>query len=104
MLKTLGGEGRGYLSFPMRGFTLALDFRRRRGITTLLEKLTAITRDHGGRVYLAKDAVLSAEQFRAMYPKVASFEECCVASIRTRISPPIRRGASASSRRGPGRP
>ena len=75
VLKTLGGEGRGHLSFPMHGFTLALDFRRRRGITTLLEKLSAITRDHGGRVYLAKDAVLTPEMFRAMYPKVGAFEE-----------------------------
>jgi decaprenylphospho-beta-D-ribofuranose 2-oxidase len=59
----------------MRGFTLALDFRRRRGIEALLAKLSSITRDHGGRVYLAKDALLSPDLFRAMYPKVGAFEE-----------------------------
>ena len=29
VLKTLGGEGQGYLSFPVRGYTLALDFPRK---------------------------------------------------------------------------
>ena len=37
VLKTLGGVGKGMLSFPMRGYTLALDFPRRNGIESLLE-------------------------------------------------------------------
>lgn len=75
VLKTLGGEGRGYLSFPMRGYTLALDFPRRQGVDELLLRLEKITLDHGGRVYLAKDATLSAEGFAAMYPKLPAFRE-----------------------------
>jgi decaprenylphospho-beta-D-ribofuranose 2-oxidase len=75
VLKTLGGEGRGYLSFPMRGHTLALDFPRRRGADELLARLERITLDHGGRVYLAKDARLSAAGFAAMYPKLPRFRE-----------------------------
>ncbi|KKL87356.1 hypothetical protein LCGC14_1935520, partial [marine sediment metagenome] len=67
---TLGGEGRGYLSFPMRGHTLALDFPAKPGVSELLQKLERITLDHGGRIYLAKDSVMSAESFAAMYPKV----------------------------------
>ncbi len=74
VLKTLGGEGRGYLSFPMRGFTLALDFPRRPGVEALLTNLERLTLDHGGRVYLAKDAVLSPAGFRAMYPRLAEFQ------------------------------
>lgn len=70
VLKTLGGEGRGYLSFPMRGHTLALDFPAKPGVTELLQKLERITLDHGGRIYLAKDSVMSAESFAAMYPKL----------------------------------
>lgn len=73
VLKTLGGEGRGYLSFPMRGYTLALDFPARPGIKELLKRLERITMEHGGRVYLAKDACLSPEAFRAMYPKLDAF-------------------------------
>jgi decaprenylphospho-beta-D-ribofuranose 2-oxidase len=74
VLKTLGGEGRGYLSFPMRGFTLALDFPRRAGVEALLTRLEKLTLDHGGRIYLAKDAVLSPAGFRAMYPKLPAFQ------------------------------
>ena len=75
VLKTLGGEGRGMLSFPLRGYTLALDFPRRNSIETLMAKLEGITLDHGGRIYLAKDAVLSPEGFAAMYPRRDVFQE-----------------------------
>ncbi len=71
VLKTLGGAGRGHLSFPMRGYTLALDFPRRDKAGALLVRLERIVLDHGGRVYLAKDAVLSADGFAAMYPGLA---------------------------------
>ena len=74
VLKTLGAEGRGYLSFPMRGYTLALDFPRRGGVEDVLRRLERLTLDHGGRIYLAKDAVLSPEGFRAMYPKLPEFQ------------------------------
>ncbi len=73
VLKTLGGEGEGYLSFPQRGYTLALDFPCKAGTGELLGSLESITRDHGGRVYLAKDACLSPEGFAAMYPKLDLF-------------------------------
>ncbi len=75
VLKTLGGEGRGHLSFPMRGYTLALDFPHRRGTAELFSRLEATTRDHGGRVYLAKDSLLSPEGFQAMYPRLAEFRQ-----------------------------
>ena len=74
VLKTLGGEGRGLLSFPLRGYTLALDFPRRGGVEDLMGRLERITLDHGGRIYLAKDAVLSAAGFRAMYPRLGEFQ------------------------------
>jgi decaprenylphospho-beta-D-ribofuranose 2-oxidase len=73
VLKTLGGEGRGMLSFPLRGFTLALDLPRRDDTTALFARLEALTLDHGGRIYLAKDALLSAAGFQRMYPKLGEF-------------------------------
>ncbi len=73
VLKTLGGEGRGFLSFPMRGVTLALDIPRGTGADALMQKLERISRDAGGRIYLAKDATMSAETFAATYPGLPAF-------------------------------
>jgi decaprenylphospho-beta-D-ribofuranose 2-oxidase len=70
VLKRLGAQGRGLLSFPTAGYTLALDLPiRDDGLFTLLNKLDEIVLKYDGRVYLAKDARLSAKSFRAMYPR-----------------------------------
>jgi decaprenylphospho-beta-D-ribofuranose 2-oxidase len=73
VLKTLGGEGRGMLSFPLRGFTLALDLPRRADTPALFGRLERLTLDHGGRIYLAKDALVSADGFARMYPRLSEF-------------------------------
>ncbi len=73
VLKTMGGEGRGHLSFPMRGYTLALDFPARAAVTDLLRRLEDITLDYGGRIYLAKDSVMSEAGFARMYPALREF-------------------------------
>ncbi|MCG8546097.1 MAG: FAD-binding oxidoreductase [Alphaproteobacteria bacterium] len=75
VLKTMGGEGRGYLSFPMRGFTLALDFPERPATRDVLARLEAITLEHNGRIYLAKDSCLSPEGFARMYPALDTFRQ-----------------------------
>lgn len=85
VLKTLGGAGPGHLSFPQRGFTLALDFPRRTRTQDLLARMERIVLDHGGRVYLAKDATLSPEGFAAMYPKLDPFRE-----VLARVDPDAR--------------
>jgi decaprenylphospho-beta-D-ribofuranose 2-oxidase len=74
VLKTLGSEGRGFLSFARRGWTLALDFPRTSRVTALMSRLEQITLDHGGRIYLAKDALLSPAGFRAMYPALPDLQ------------------------------
>jgi FAD/FMN-containing dehydrogenase len=59
----------GLLSFPRPGVTLALDFPNRAGVTgRLLDALDAVVRRHGGRLYPAKDARMSAADFQASYP------------------------------------
>ena len=93
VLKTMGSEGRGHLSFPLSGFTLALDFPRRRGTRELLGRLESIARDHGGRVYLAKDATLAPESFRAMYPKLDAFRE-----VLARVDPEARLNSDMARR------
>lgn len=70
VLKRLGVQGRGMLSFPMAGYTLALDIPvRNAGTFALLDALDQIVMRHGGRVYLAKDARLAADAFHTMYPR-----------------------------------
>jgi FAD/FMN-containing dehydrogenase len=74
VLKLMGAAGEGPLSFPMEGYTLALDFPVRRGTLALLDELDEITAAHGGRVYLAKDARTGGETLRRGYPQLGEFE------------------------------
>jgi len=64
----------GMLSFPRPGVTLALDFPNR-GRTTfdLLNELDALVLRHGGRVYPAKDARMSARSFQTFFPEWREF-------------------------------
>lgn len=60
----------GLLSFPMEGATLALDLPNRGESTRrLLDDMTAVVTEAGGRIYPAKDAAMSAEAFRSGYPE-----------------------------------
>ena len=94
VLKRLGAQGGGLLSFPMTGYTLALDLPiRDDGLFVLLDKLDEIVLRHGGRVYLAKDARLSADSFRAMYPRYEEWLE-----IKKAIDPQNRFNSSLSRR------
>ena len=98
VLKRFGAQGRGLLSFPMEGYTLALDMPvRDAGLFALLDELDAIVLGYGGRVYLAKDARLSAESFRAMYPR---YEEWL--KIKHAIDPQNKFSSSMARRLGIG--
>ena len=72
VLKRFGKGSFGLLSFPMEGYTLALDFPANAANFALLERLDAITRDHGGRIYLAKDSRTEALT-TAGYPNLERF-------------------------------
>ncbi|MEM9282485.1 MAG: FAD-binding oxidoreductase [Verrucomicrobiota bacterium] len=64
----------GLLSFPREGLTLALDFPNRgEASLKLFEKLDQLVRDSGGRLYPAKDARMSAEDFHHFYPQLEEF-------------------------------
>jgi decaprenylphospho-beta-D-ribofuranose 2-oxidase len=68
VLKRLGDEGVGLMSFPMSGYTLAVDFPNREKALGLIRKLGEQTAEVGGRVYLAKDSLASGATIKAMYP------------------------------------
>lgn len=75
VLKTFGdGPSPGMLSFPRAGTTLALDFPNRGASTlALMERLDAIVREAGGRLYPAKDGRIPAGMFQAGYPNWRDF-------------------------------
>ena len=68
VLKRLGPGSRHPMSFPVAGYTLAVDLPNRPGAERLLAELNAAAAAAGGRVYLAKDSTLTPEQAHAMYP------------------------------------
>jgi decaprenylphospho-beta-D-ribofuranose 2-oxidase len=81
VLKKLG-DGSGVMSFPMRGYTLALDFPIESDLFSFLNELDELVVAAGGRLYLAKDARQSRATFEAGYPALSEFRE-----IRRTIDP-----------------
>jgi decaprenylphospho-beta-D-ribofuranose 2-oxidase len=82
VLKLFGAAGGGYLSFPMEGYTLALDFPADSETFILFAELDRIVAAHGGRLYLAKDACSGPEMLRQGYPRLDRFR-----SVRAGIDP-----------------
>jgi FAD/FMN-containing dehydrogenase len=74
VLKQLGPSA-GTLSFPMEGFTLALDLPVTDDLFPLLDELDRGVVAAGGRLYLAKDSRQSRATFEAGYPGLPAFRE-----------------------------
>jgi FAD/FMN-containing dehydrogenase len=72
VLKRLG-EQAGRFSFPMPGYTLALDFPVSRPTLALVNELDRIVLDHGGRFYLAKDGRMAAQTLAASDARARDF-------------------------------
>ena len=73
VLKRFGPQDSAF-SFPMEGYTLALDFPMKPRTEALLERLDGIALAHGGRFYLAKDSRMRAQTLRAADARTAEFE------------------------------
>ncbi len=73
VLKRFGPGNRSPMSFPIHGWTLAVDLPVRPGLDDLLTGLDELVVGSGGRVYLAKDSRTTAATLRRMYPRVDEF-------------------------------
>jgi len=75
VLKLYGKANDNYLSFPMEGYSLALDFKIEKGLFKLLDKLDEVVVKYNGRIYLTKDVRVSKEVFEKGYPQIDTFRE-----------------------------
>jgi decaprenylphospho-beta-D-ribofuranose 2-oxidase len=83
VLKRLGPRDGGLLSFPLQGWTLALDIPAwATGLRPALDQLDELVAAAGGRVYLTKDLRLRRDLLATMYPQLDRFE-----AERARVDP-----------------
>jgi len=74
VLKQFGKANDYFLSFPIEGYTLALDFKLTKTAISTLHKLEELVLGMDGKIYLTKDAVMQEKTFKATYPKWEEFE------------------------------
>ena len=83
VFKRLGAAFGGPLSFPLEGWTLAVDIpAAAQGLRSALDELDELVAGAGGRVYLTKDARLGRGALNAMYPQLDRFH-----AQRARVDP-----------------
>ena len=75
VIKDCGPEGKGMLSFPMKGISIALDIPVRDDTQALVDALNEQVIREGGRIYLTKDQFTRREHFLAMEPRLEAFQE-----------------------------
>jgi decaprenylphospho-beta-D-ribofuranose 2-oxidase len=82
-LKRFGPGSDGMLSFPIEGWTVAVDIPAAApGLAAELDRADRMLASAGGRVYLAKDSRLAPETLGEMYPQLPRWRE-----IRARLDP-----------------
>jgi decaprenylphospho-beta-D-ribofuranose 2-oxidase len=86
VIKDCGAEGKGMLSFPRPGMSIAMDFPiHPRKTPALVDRLNELVIAEGGRIYLTKDTFTRPEHFRAMEPRLEAFN-----AVRRRWDPEVR--------------
>ncbi len=94
VIKDCGPEGRGMLSFPRAGMSIAMDFPIHPEKTpVLVNRLNELVIAEGGRIYLTKDTFTRAEHFQAMETRLAAFN-----AVRRKWDPDARIRSAQSVR------
>lgn len=75
VLKLYGPSNENWISFPMEGYSLALDFKMQAKLPPFIDEMCQIVSTYNGRVYLAKDALIKQETFEKGYPMVKKFRQ-----------------------------
>jgi decaprenylphospho-beta-D-ribofuranose 2-oxidase len=73
VFKDCGPEGKGLLSFPLEGTSIAIDMAVSPDIQSIVDRLNEFVIAAKGRIYLTKDRFTRAEHFRAMEPRLDAF-------------------------------
>ena len=73
VIKDCGPEGKGLLSFPLEGTSVAVDMAVSPDIQRIVDRLNEFVIAAGGRIYLTKDRFTRANHFRAMEPRLPAF-------------------------------
>lgn len=93
VIKDCGPEGRGMLSFPLPGISIAVDLAITPETQALVDALNEFVIEQGGRIYLTKDGFTRPEHFAAMEPRLAKWQE-----VRRRWDPDGRLKSAQSVR------
>jgi decaprenylphospho-beta-D-ribofuranose 2-oxidase len=83
VLKRFGDQNSGLLSFPLKGWTLAVDVSASfHGLSELLDEMDSHVVESGGRIYLSKDSRMNPYYLGTMYPRLNEF-----LAVKNRIDP-----------------
>ncbi|MDB2708492.1 FAD-binding oxidoreductase [Amylibacter sp.] len=74
VLKRFGAQESKF-SFPMAGYTLALDFPVKKKTLDLMDELDSITLKYKGRFYLAKDSRMSPKVFQQSEHRISAYKK-----------------------------
>lgn len=74
VLKQFGKSNDNLLSFPIEGYTLALDFKLTASTIKTVSRLEDLVVHMGGKLNLTKDAVMQEDSFKTTYPNWEKFE------------------------------
>ena len=75
VLKLYGKSNSNYLSFPMEGYSLAIDFKISKKLLPFLDELDKIVVKYQGRIYLSKDSRMCKDVFEKGYPELTKFKK-----------------------------